>query len=188
MEHYFIIRNDVTNYYNISEHDSEIARQYKETMRARNFAIYNSSTRHWTINLPSFFWNSSNPNKCIVVESFQYYKPDGSCDIGTTFHSNTLIDTDFSQFDNMIGLSTLGINRTFPISNKPQQIEFYFKDYLSNECLEETELMSEQKINEEGKLLYYDDDGNETTEETVSPVIIEVQKPVSFIIMTKLIC
>ena len=48
--------------------------------------------------------------------------------------------------------------------------------------------MTEQKTNEEGKLLYYDDDGNEITEETVSPVIIEVQKPVSFIIMTKLIC
>ena len=49
-------------------------------------------------------------------------------------------------------------------------------------------LLKEQKTNEEGKLLYYDDDGNETTEETVSPVMMEVQKPVSFIIMTKLIC
>ena len=188
LERYFIIRNDATNYYNISDNDTSAVRSLKEQLQARNFAIYNPVNRHWTMQLPNFFWNSPDPYKSIVIENFQYYKPDGTCDIGTTFHSPTLIDGDFAQFDNMIGIASLSINRVFPISGKQPYLEFYFKDYMSDECLEDGEIVQEQKRNENGELLYYNRLMEETTNENSHPVMIDVKNPVSFIIMAKLIC
>ena len=196
-ERYFIIRNDVSNYYNISERDSPETRSYKETLRARNFAVFDYGRNQWIFEFPHWFWNSENENKSITIESFQYYKPDGTSDIGTTLHSETLIDGNYSQFDNMIGLSAINLNRTFTIANKPQFLEFYFKDYLSNERLGETEIVTIQKTNDNGDLLYYDKDGNETTEsfsktestyKNNNAVMIDIERPVSFIIMARIIC
>ena len=77
-ERYFIIRNDVSNYYNISERDSPETRSYKETLRARNFAVFDYGRNQWIFEFPHWFWNSENENKSITIESFQYYKPDGT--------------------------------------------------------------------------------------------------------------
>jgi hypothetical protein len=103
--------------------------------------------------LPHWFTNSLYDDKSILIESFVYFKPDGPSDIGTTVHSPTLIDGSFAQFDYMIGLSTTGINRQFSIASKPTEIEFYFKDYLSDERLMDTEDIEEIKTDDEGN--YY---------------------------------
>ena len=93
----------------------------------------------------------------------------------------------------MIGLSTTGINRQFPILSKPLELEFYFKDYLSDERLIDTEEIEEIKTDENGNYLYYKIDSEtgemiETTEETNEPVIINVKKNICFIIQCQLIC
>ena len=188
METTFIIRNDISDMYKIYEYDSAYTVKLKRELKRRDFAIFDSETKHWTMQLPHFFYESPNEYKTLTIESFTYFKPDGSADIGTTLHSPTLVDGSYSQFDNMIGLSTAGIYKTFHISNNPDHIEFYFKDYMSNTCLNDSETIIEQKMNESGEYLYLDDDGNETTNVTRNPVLIEVEKKVAFIIMCKLVC
>lgn len=192
--HYFIIRNDVNDEFKILHNDSDEVKLQKQTMKKRSFAIYNEQTKSWTMQLPHWFTNSLNEDKSILIESFVYFKPDGTSDIGTTIHSPTLIDGEFSQFDYMIGLSVTGINRQFPIKSKPLEIEFYFKDYLSNERLENTELFEQQETDEDGNNLYYILDGvtgeilGKTTDVTDYPVVVHVKKSVSFIIQCQLIC
>lgn len=192
-QHYFIIRNDIGDHYKILETDSESDKLQKQYLKRRTYAIFNEQTKHWTMQLPHWFSNSSNEDKSILIESFVYFKPDGTSDIGTTVHSPTLIDGEFSQFDYMIGLSTTGINRQFPISGHPLELEFYFKDYLSDDILNETEDIEEIKTNENGEYLYYKTDLEtgetiETTEETSNPVMVINKKPVCFIIQCQLIC
>ena len=192
--HYFIIRNDVNDEFKILHNDSDEVKLQKQTMKKRSFAIYNEQTKSWTMQLPHWFTNSLNEDKSILIESFVYFKPDGTSDIGTTIHSPTLIDGEFSQFDYMIGLSVTGINRQFQIKSKPTEIEFYFKDYLSNERLENTELFEQQETDENGNNLYYIYDGvtgeilGKTTDVTDYPVVVHIKKSVCFIIQCQLIC
>ena len=191
--HYFIIRNDVNDHYKILDSDSDEIKLQKQTMKERTYAIFNSETKTWSMKLPHWFTNSLNEDKAILIESFVYFKPDGTSDIGTTVHSPTLIDGDYSQFDYMIGLSTTGINRQFSIASKPLELEFYFKDYLSDERLIDTEDVEEIKTDEDGNYLYYKTDEEsgemtETTEPTDNPVKIISKKNICFIIQCQLIC
>ena len=192
-QHYFIIKNDVNDQFKILDSDTYETKLEKLTLKKRTFATFNEITRSWTMQLPHWFTNSLNDDKAILIESFVYFKPDGTSDIGTTVHSPTLIDGSFAQFDYMIGLSTTGINRQFSIASKPTEIEFYFKDYLSDERLMDTEEIEEIKTDDEGNYLYYKEDPQtgemiETTEETDTPVKIIVKKNICFIIQCQLIC
>lgn len=151
----FIIRNDIGEKYKILETDSESVRNYKKIQGERLYAIYNKEKKMWSMKLPYWFVDSTNPNKCIQIESVSYYKPDGTADIGTTFHSPTLFDGTYNQFDYMVGLCSVGIYRTFRVSARCQTIEFFFRDYMDDENLSETEEIQQQKTDENGDLLYY---------------------------------
>ena len=129
----------------------------KRMAQQREYAIYNSSTGHWTMDLPHWFTQSEYEWKNITVESFTYFKPDGTLDLGTTFHSNTLSDGQFAQFDHMICLANDGVERTFFVDAKDTQIEFWFKDYLSEETLPELETFSVQKKDENKNPLYWEE-------------------------------
>ena len=154
-ESLFIIRNDIGEKYKINENDSESVRNFKKTQQQRLYAIYDKDKKMWSMKLPYWFVDSTNPNKCIQIESVSYYKPDGTADIGTTFHSPTLFDGTYNQFDYMVGLCSVGIYRTFRIGARCQTIDFFFRDYMDDENLGDTEVITEQKTDENGELLYY---------------------------------
>lgn len=162
-ESLFIIRNDIGEKYKINENDSESVRNFKKIQSERLYAIYDKDKKMWSMKLPYWFVDSTNPNKCIQIESVSYYKPDGTADIGTTFHSPTLFDGTYNQFDYMVGLCSVGIYRTFRIGARCQTIEFFFRDYMDDENLGDTEVITEQKTDENGELLYYKYDKTEDT-------------------------
>lgn len=96
-----------------------------------------SKTGIWTIQLPSEFSNSNNPDKKITVINFMYYaKLDPPTDTipiileYNTFHCPTLCDGNYNQ-DNYIATLCSTYNtvyKTYPIKSKPKVLEFYFKD------------------------------------------------------------
>lgn len=156
-ERYFIIKNDVNDNYKILETDNPVQAYEKRLAHQREYAIYDSSTGHWTMELPHWFTQSEYEWKNITVESFTYFKPDGTLDLGTTFHSNTLSDGQFAQYDHMICLANDGIERTFFLDAKDTSIEFWFKDYLTEQNLPENETLTVQKKDSNGNLLYWEE-------------------------------
>ena len=150
----FIIRNDIWDTYKILDTDDLDTQARKIEMRQRSYATYDEETKTWTMRLPHWFTDSDYEEKCMRIDTFSYFKPDGTADIGTTLHSDTLVDSEFSQYDDMIGLSTDDVDRIFFIKDKPDYVRFWFKDYMSLENLEESEMIEEQKKNEKGELLY----------------------------------
>ena len=156
-EKYFIIKNDVGNHFEILETDDDITRAKKTELKRQHYAIYDESTRHWTMQLPHWFTESEYEFKNITIESFTYFKPDGTLDLGTSFHCKNLTDGDFSQFDHMICLANDGVERTFYIDSKEQNLEFWFKDYLNeDENLTDKEEYHIHVKDEEGTLLYWE--------------------------------
>lgn len=151
----FIIRNDIGGKYQINKDDSESEINYKKSQEKRFYATFNKDKNMWQMELPYWFVDSTNPNKCIQIESVSYFKPDGTADIGTTFHSPTLFDGKFNQFDYMVGLCSVGIYKMFQISSRCSTLEFFFRDYMNDENLDELEPITEQKKDEDGNLLYY---------------------------------
>lgn len=151
----FIIRNDIGGKYQINKNDSESERNYKKSQEKRFYATFNKDKNMWQMELPYWFVDSTNPNKCIQIESVSYFKPDGTADIGTTFHSPTLFDGKFNQFDYMVGLCSVGIYKMFQISSRCTTLDFFFRDYMNDENLDEKEPITEQKKDDDGNLLYY---------------------------------
>ena len=157
-ERYFIIKNDVGNHYPIDEeNDDESTKKYKIEQKMKEYAVFDPQTKHWKMRLPHWFTQSEYEYKVITLESFSYFKADGTLDLGTTFHSPTLSDAEFAQFDHMISLANDGIQRSFFIDGKNNYIDFWFKDYLDEECLSDVETYTVQKTDEFGNKLYWGD-------------------------------
>ena len=180
-QRYFFISNDPRESdWIINPGDTEEVIKAKnriKQIRQREYAQFDETKQVWSIPLPDFFRNSTSDYKSIYIETFQYFNPKGQSEIGTTFHSPSLLDGNWSQFDGVIGLATLGINRDFPLKTKIDKIEFFFRDYLDlTKNLPKEEAVDVQKIDEHGNLLYLKDvaDGdNQTTVETKFPVMID---------------
>lgn len=183
---YFFITNDPhESDWIIDNDDTEELKNAKNIIRQirqREYAQFDETRNVWSIPLPDFFRNSTSDYKSLYIESFQYFNPKGQSEIGTTFHSPSLLDGNWSQFDGVIGLATLGINREFPMKTKIDKIEFFFRDYLDlTKNLPKEEGVEVQKTDEFGDLIYLKevaDEENETTDETAFPIMIEgsVQK------------
>lgn len=154
-ETYFIIKNDVTGMYKINEDDPQDIKISKYIGQMREFATFDQDTKTWRMQLPKWFCESEFENKALILESFYYYKPDGTMDLGTSLHCPLLCDGQFSQHDNMICMANDGVERIFYIDGRINEIEFWFKDYLSNENLNDHEEFYEQKTNDKGQPLYY---------------------------------
>ena len=146
-ERYFIIKNDVTNKYEILDTDTDEERRYKQLAHQREFAVFDPDSKTWTMQLPQWFSESEFEDKALIMESFFYYKPDGTMDLGTSLHSPTLSDGDFHQFDNMICMANDGIERTFYIDSRTRELHFWFRDYMSEENLSDHEVFEDYKNN-----------------------------------------
>lgn len=147
-----------------------------QLIKDRVYATYDETTKMWSIPLPDFFRNSTNPNKNIYIESFQFFNSSGQSDIGTTIHSPSLMDGNYSQFDNIVGLATLGINREFPIQSNLDKIDFFFADYMDYTTrLDAVEYEQTIKKDALGNILYLnireDKTQPPTTNVTVHPVV-----------------
>lgn len=183
---YFFITNDPhESDWIIDGDDTEELKNAKNIIRQirqREYAQFDKTRNVWSIPLPDFFRNSTSDYKSLYIESFQYFNPKGQSEIGTTFHSPSLLDGNWSQFDGVVGLATLGINREFPMKTKIDKIEFFFRDYLDlTKNLPKEEAVEVQKTDENGEFIYLKDvvdKENETTDETAFPVMIDgsVQK------------
>ena len=155
-ERYFIIKNDVTDKYKILESDTPEQQLEKRRAHMAEFAVFDPDTNTWTMQLPQWFAESEFEDKALIMEMFTYYKPDGTMDLGTSFHSPTLSDGEFHQFDNMICMANDQVERIFYIDSRTREIEFWFRDYMSEENLSDHEFFDDYKYNEEGKQLYYE--------------------------------
>ena len=81
--------------------------------------------------MPDFFVNNRADYRQIVIQSFIYFRPNGTSDIGTTFHSSDLYDQEYSQseLDFFVGLSGTSIAGTYTLNTRRRKFTFWFKDY-----------------------------------------------------------
>lgn len=104
-----------------------------------NFAItdrnstFNELDQTWTCEWPIAFVENDSRCRQVEITNFIFFRPDGSSDIGTTFHSPELLDGDYSQLDFFIGLSGTSINGTYTLNSRKSTITYYFKDYTDLE-------------------------------------------------------
>ena len=92
---------------------------------------FDEVTRTWSCELPNFFINNRADYRQIVIQSFIYFRPNGTSDIGTTFHSSDLYDQEYSQseLDYFVGLSGTSIAGTYTLNTRRRKFTFWFKDY-----------------------------------------------------------
>lgn len=92
---------------------------------------FNESDRSWTVDLPDFFYNNSCEYRQISISTFIYFRPDGTSDIGTTFHSSDLFDCEYvqSELDYFIGMSGTTIAGVYTLNSRRRTLTFWFKDY-----------------------------------------------------------
>lgn len=118
-----------------------------EAIQSAYFVINNSNstydpvTKTWSVDLPTFFTNSRSSEKMISIDLFHYFKGDGTLDIGTSFHSPTLLDGNYQQMDYFVTISLFGsaIGRRYKITSHPQKIIFFMRDYNNSDNLEMNE-------------------------------------------------
>lgn len=180
---YFYITNDPNpETTRIDPGDTEEVKkekQMQQMLKDRIYATFDESTKMWSIPLPDFFRNSTNPNKSIYIESFQFFNAKGQSDIGTTIHSPSLMDGNYSQFDNIVGLATVGINREFPIQSNLDKIDFFFADYMDyTQRLPAVEYDEIQKVNEYNLPLYEAFVQDDEKEPSIVPSAFPVQNQV----------
>ena len=96
-------------------------------------AKYNENTQKWSVELPLFFTDNGPDFREIRINHFIYFRPNGTSDIGTTFHSDDLFDGAFSQgeMDYFIGVSGNSIGGVYRLSSRKRTLEFWFKDYYN---------------------------------------------------------
>lgn len=184
-QRYFYITNDPNpESTKILDDDSEEvirSKEIQQKIKDKMYATFDEDTKLWSIPLPDFFRNSSSKHKSIYIESFQFFNAKGQSDIGTTIHSPSLMDGNFSQFDNIVGLATLGIDRFFPIQSNMDKIEFFFADYMNyQERLPAEEIIEQEKTDDEGNVLYERiviDKNNTTTVPNSHKVIDMIESP-----------
>ena len=94
---------------------------------------YNESDQTWTIDLPQFFTDNEADYRQIKIEQFIYFRPDGTSDLGTTFHSEDLFDGNYNQpeLDYFIGVSGNSINGLYTLQTRRRTLTFWFKDYYN---------------------------------------------------------
>ena len=94
---------------------------------------YNESNQTWTIELPRFFTDNGPDFRQIRIEQFTYFRPDGTSDIGTTFHSEDLFDGSYSQpeLDYFVGVAANSINGLYTLQSRRRTLTFWFKDYYN---------------------------------------------------------
>lgn len=104
-------------------------------------SVYDEKNKTWSVDLPTFFTNSKNPDKMISVDLFHYFKEDGTLDIGTSLHSPTLLDGNYQQMDYFVTISLFGsaIGRRYKINSHPQKIIFFMRDYSNSINLEKND-------------------------------------------------
>lgn len=106
--------------------------QNEDKFTISNFnSTYNENTQTWTCELPLFFTDNPPEYREIVIETFIYFRPNGTSDIGSTFHSADLFDCEYVQpeLDYFIGLSGTTIAGTYSLNSRKRNLEFWFKDY-----------------------------------------------------------
>lgn len=94
---------------------------------------YNENNQTWSVQLPNFFTENKADYRQIIINTFIYYRPDGTCDVGTSFHSSDLFDCNYTQpeMDFFIGLSGTTISGTYTIQSRNRTLTFWFKDYMN---------------------------------------------------------
>lgn len=97
---------------------------------------FNSTTKTWSIELPTFFTENLYQDRIIKIETFIYFKPNGSSDLGTSFHCPDLFDGDYDQMNFLIGLSGTSIEGEYILNTRKRNLEFWFCDYtdLNTKC------------------------------------------------------
>ena len=95
--------------------------------------LYNEKTQTWSVKLPEYFVNNGPDYREIKINHFIYFRPNGTSDIGTTFHSEDLLDGEPNQaeMDYFIGVSGNSIGGIYKINSRRNTLEFWFKDYLN---------------------------------------------------------
>ena len=96
-------------------------------------STYNEISQTWSCELPLFFTDNPAEYREIVIETFIYFRPNGTSDIGTTFHSADLFDCEYAQseLDYFIGMSGTTISGTYSLNSRKRTLEFWFKDYIN---------------------------------------------------------
>ena len=94
-------------------------------------AKFNDVTERWSVELPLFFTDNGADFREMRINHFIYYRPNGTSDIGTTFHSEDLFDGEYSQseMDYFIGVSGTSIGGVYKLNSRKRTLEFWFKDY-----------------------------------------------------------
>ncbi|WP_458454527.1 hypothetical protein [Methanobrevibacter sp.] len=94
---------------------------------------YDQITQTWSCDLPLFFTDNPAEYRQIQINTFIYFRPDGTSDIATTFHSADLFDCEYSQaeLDYFIGMSGTTIAGTYSLNSRKRTLTFWFKDYLN---------------------------------------------------------
>ena len=166
---------NLINYNNKVKSDAfqlKLNRWYKD--RAK-YAYFNPETTTWTMELPTWFTNSTSQYKSIYVHYFDYSGANGTLDATTSFHCPALFDGDYNQYDSLVGSSSSLIGRDFPIRSKLEKLEFFFKNWFDERRLDnfEAEQTDEQWTDDDGNLLYYACDPDEYHEQYENPVDTE---------------
>lgn len=106
---------------------------------------FNPTTKTWSIDLPNFYTDNTSSDRMIQIETFIYFKPNGTSDLGTCFHCADLYDGEYSQLNYLIGLSGTTIGGNYIINSRKRTLEFWFTDYtdLNQKCLNTETLENE---------------------------------------------
>ena len=113
---------------------------------------FNESDRTWSIDLPEFFYNNSAEFRQINISTFIYFRPNGTADVGTTFHSADLFDLEYSQpeLDYFCGMSGTTISGVYTLNSRKRTLTFWFKDYTDlTTRYGKTELYKDMETGEE---------------------------------------
>lgn len=118
----------------IGDYDFNNTHQLRETDKFIICHInskFNENDRTWTVNLPDFFYNNPAEFRQITINTFIYFRPDGTSDVGTTFHSADLFDNEYvqSELDYFVGMSGTSIAGTYSMNSRKRTLTFWFKDY-----------------------------------------------------------
>lgn len=121
---------------------------------------FNENDRTWSIDLPEFFYNNAVDYRQISISTFIYFRPNGTSDVGTTFHSADLYDLEYNQpeLDYFCGMSGTTISGVYTLNSRKRALTFWFKDYKNmNERYGKTEFYNNPETGEdvEGNVSFF---------------------------------